>query len=145
VWLPVRAPFITVAAMSQLSPADRRFIEGRRLRTHVGLYVVPSALAGVLALWAALFTWWPIVFNIRHAWDVYYYQGSVIPPGAAISYAITVTMLVNALMLLLCVALVFAMLWARSERRYLRLLGKLDSAPSTSVVSPTQTPEQSRT
>lgn len=106
--------------MSSLTPADRRFLEGRRLRTHVGLYLLPAALGLVLLVWACLFWWWPLAINPMHA--AVSYEGVVVPKGTLTRYAITVTVLVNLVLLVLSVAVTYGILWARSERRYLRLL-----------------------
>lgn len=127
--------------MSQLSPADRRFLEQRRLRTHVGMYLLPAALGAIVALWVGLFAWWPIAVNSRHAWS--FFEGRMIPAGTVTTYAITVTVLVNVLLLVLCVALLIGILWARSERRYLKVLAQLERGASPEPAVTAQSPAQS--
>lgn len=106
-----------------LSEGDLRFIERRRGRMHMGLYVLPALLVVLLGVWIGLFSWWPLAINPMHA--AIYYEGMVIQKGTVTTYAITVAVLLNALLLICAVALTVSLLWARSERRYLRLLGRL--------------------
>lgn len=106
-----------------LSDADRRFLERRRERTHVGLYVLPLVLLGVVALWILLFVYWPLAINPLHA--AIHFEGQSVEKGTLTTYAITVTVLLNVLLLAVGFAVCFAVLWARSERRYLRLLARL--------------------
>jgi small-conductance mechanosensitive channel len=118
-----------------LSDADRRFLERRRERTHIGLYVLPIVLLVVIGLWIGLFVYWPLSVNPIHA--ATYYEGQLIEKGTVTTYAITVTVLLNALLIALGLAITFALLWARSERRYLRLLTRLAQPAS----APTKSPE----
>lgn len=106
--------------MANPSSNDRSFLDRRRAGTHVGRYLLPVLLALVFAGWVALFAWWPLAINPMHA--AVYYEGQLVPRGTVTTYAITVTVLLNALMLMLSVAVVFALLSARRERRYLKLL-----------------------
>ncbi len=106
-----------------LSEGDLRFIERRRGRTHMGLYVLPALLVVLLGVWIGLFSWWPLAINPMHA--AIYYEGMVIQKGTVTTYAITVAVLLNVLLLICAVALTVSLLWARSERRYLRLLARL--------------------
>jgi ABC-type spermidine/putrescine transport system permease subunit I len=106
-----------------LSERDRRFLERRRERTHVGLFVLPLVLLGFVALWVTLFIYWPLAINPMYA--AMHYEGQVVEKGTLTTYAITVTILLNVLLLAVSLAVCFAVLWARSERRYLRLLMRL--------------------
>jgi hypothetical protein len=110
-----------------LSDAERRFVERRRERTHIGLYVLPLVLVAVVAVWACLFVYWPLAINPMYA--AVYYEGQSIEKGTVTTYAITVTILLNILIVALSCAVGFAVLWARSERRYLRLLARLVQPP----------------
>jgi uncharacterized membrane protein len=123
---------ITFGAMT-LSDGDLRFLERRRGRTHVGLYVLPVFLVILLGGWIGLFSWWPLAINPIHA--ATYYEGSLIEKGTVTTYAITAAVLFNALLLVLSVAVTFGLLWARSERRYLKLLARLreGDAPAQGV------------
>ena len=109
-----------------LSDADRRFLERRRERTHVGLFVLPLVLLGFVALWVVLFIYWPLSINPFHA--AVHYEGQNVERGTLTTYAITVTILLNVLLMAVSLAVCFAVLWARSERRYLRLLARLVKA-----------------
>lgn len=102
-----------------LSEGDRRFLERRRERTHVGLFVLPLVLLGFVALWGVLFVYWPLAINPFYA--AVHYEGQ----RTLTTYAIIVTILLNVLLLAISLAVCFAVLWARSERRYLRLLARL--------------------
>jgi len=109
-----------------LSERDRRFVERRRDRLHVGLYVLPALLALLLGIWIGLFSWWPLAVNPMHA--AIYYEGMPIEKGTVTTYAITAAVMLNVLLLVLALALAFALLWARTERRYLKLLVRLRDA-----------------
>lgn len=106
-----------------LSDAERRFLERRRERIHIGLYLLPLALLGVIGVWIGLFVYWPLAVNPVHA--AVHHQGQAIEPGTITTYAVIVTVLLNALLFAIGLAVVFAVLWGRSERRYLRLLARL--------------------
>jgi hypothetical protein len=77
--------------------------------------------------------YWPLAVNPIHA--ATYYEGQLIEKGTVTTYAITVTVLLNALLIALGLAITFALLWARSERRYLRLLTRLAQPASVPVKS----------
>lgn len=93
------------------------------MRTHVGLFVLPAVLGCVLAIWVGLFAWWPLAINPMHA--AVYFEGVPIEKGTLTRYAIVLTVVVNLLLLAVGVAVVYGILWARSERRYLKLLASL--------------------
>lgn len=102
------------------SSADRGFVDRRRAGRYVGLYVLPVALVITVACWTALFTWWPLAVNPWHA--VGYFEGQVVEPGTATKYAMTAAVLLNLVLFTITVAIVLAIGWARTERRYLKLL-----------------------
>jgi hypothetical protein len=118
-----------------LSDGDMRFLERRRGRTHVGLYVLPAFLLFLLGLWVGLFYWWPLAINPIHA--AVHYEGSLVEKGTVTTYAIIGAVLLNALLLALALAVTFGMLWARTERRYLKLLTRQRAA----TAAPPQNPE----
>lgn len=89
----------------------------------MGLYVLPVFLIVLLGGWIGLFSWWPLAINPMHA--AIYYEGMVIEKGTVTTYAITAAVLLNALLLALAVAVTFGLLWARTERRYLKLLTRV--------------------
>jgi hypothetical protein len=116
-----------------LSDAERRFVERRRERTHIGLYVLPLVLLAMVGLWACLFVYWPLAINPMYA--AVYYEGQPIEKGTVTTYAITVTILLNILIVAVSCAVGFAVLWARSERRYLRLLARLVQPAKSEAIS----------
>ena len=61
--MPGLASFDTLVHMAQLSNSDRLFLEQRRARKHIGLYVFPALLALLVLVWGALFVWWPLAVN----------------------------------------------------------------------------------
>lgn len=96
------------------------------MRTHVGLFLLPVALGVIVSLWVGLFAWWPLAINPMHA--AVFYEGETIPKGTLTRYAIVTTGLVNLLLLAVSVAITYGILWARSERRYLKLLASAPEA-----------------
>jgi hypothetical protein len=116
--------------MDHPSSVDRSFLDRRRAGRHVGLYVLPTALAIIVACWVALFAWWPLAVNPWHA--VGYFEGQVVEPGTATKYAMTAAVLLNLLLLTVTVAIAIAIGWARTERRYLRLLALTPELPNSS-------------
>jgi hypothetical protein len=118
-----------------LSDAERRFLERRRERTHIGLFLLPLALLLLLAVWVGLFVYWPLAINPVHA--AVHYQGRTLEPSTITTYAVVVAVLLNVLLFAIGLAVLFAVLWARSERRYLRLLGRLVSQAKAAEVAPT--------
>jgi hypothetical protein len=92
----------------------------------------------LIGVWIGLFSWWPLAINPMHA--AIYYEGMVIEKGTVTTYAITVAVLLNALLLLLSAAVTLALLWARSERRYLKLLARLRDSDSAAPSSAPRLP-----
>jgi ABC-type Fe3+ transport system permease subunit len=115
--------------MQSASNADRLFLEHRRARRNTGLVVLPAVLAGLLALWVALFLLWPISVNPFTV--VGRIEQQLFEPGTLTMYAVTATVLMNVLFLLLAIGIALAMVWARTERRYLKLLEQRDRASET--------------
>lgn len=122
------------------SSADRSFIEQRRAGRYVGLYVLPAALVIVLGCWVALFAWWPLAVNPWFA--VGAFEGQVVEPGTVTKYAMSTAVLMNLLLFAISAALALAIGWARSERRYLRLLASVLERPA-SVATVTAKPPES--
>ena len=109
---------------------DHSFLAQRRAGRYVGLYVLPVALTIVAACWVALFAWWPLAVNPWFA--VGHFEGQIVEPGTATKYAMTAAVLMNLLMFAIATAIALGIGWARTERRYLRLL----AAASESTSSP---------
>jgi len=110
--------------MGQLSNSDRLFIEGRRGRKHIGLYVLPAVLVVLVLVWGALFVWWPLAVNPKAIWGAQEAGLLDCGSGSLTTYALSAAVLVNVMFVLLAASLVLGIAWARSERRYLRLLEK---------------------
>jgi hypothetical protein len=104
----------------QLGDAQRRFIQARAARRHIGLWVLPVVLAGLVAAWGLFFLYFPLAVN---PWTVIgRIEARTFEPGALTMYAITCTVLVNVLFAVLSAVLVLLIAFARHERRYLKLL-----------------------
>jgi hypothetical protein len=127
----------------QLGDAQRRFIEARATRRHIGLWVLPVGLAGVMAAWILFFVYFPLAVN---PWKVLgHIEAHDFEPGTMTMYAITCTVLVNVLFMLVCAILVASIAWASHERRYLRLLqAALKPAPSGPVPPRVESPDRPR-
>jgi hypothetical protein len=111
-----------------LGDAQRRFIENRAARRHIGLWVLPVALAGLVSAWGLFFVYFPLAVN---PWTVLgHIEAHDFEPGTLTGYAITCTVLVNALFAVFCALLVLSIAWARHERRYLKLLESAARAPA---------------
>jgi len=110
--------------MAQLSNSDRLFIEARRTRKHVGLYILPAMLVGLVLVWGALFVLWPMAVNPKAIWGAQESGILTCGSGNLSTYATSAAVLVNVAFALLSATLVLGIVWARSERRYLRLLEK---------------------
>ncbi len=110
--------------MAQLSNSDRLFVEHRRTRKHIGLYVFPAVLVVLVLIWGALFVWWPLAVNPKAVLGAAETREIDCGTGALSTYAVSATVLVNVVFILLLVIFVLGIAWARSERRYLRLVEK---------------------
>lgn len=111
--------------MAQLSNPERVFLERRRARRHVGLYVLPALLVVLVLIWGALFVWWPMAVNPKAIWGAQETGTLQCGSGNLSTYATSAAVLVNALFALLAATFVLGIAWARSERRYLKLLDRL--------------------
>jgi hypothetical protein len=126
--------------MANPSSADRSFLEQRRAGRYVGLYVLPVGLTIVLTCWIALFAWWPLAVNPWYA--VGAFEGQVVEPGTVTKYAMSAAVLMNLLLFAITTALALGIGWARTERRYLRLLaavGASSKSPESPPASPAET------
>lgn len=106
--------------MSPLTDADRRFLEQRALRRTFGLYALPALLVSLVLAWSAFYLWLPLSINPLHALG--YYEGRLVERGTLTTYAMMSALLMNVLFALLAATLVLSIVWARRERRYLKLL-----------------------
>lgn len=116
--------------MAQLSESDQRFLAQRRARKHTGLLVVTGVLALVICVWIALFFWWPMSVNPKAIWGAQEREELVCGSGNLTSYAVGAAVLANVAFTLLCVALVTRIAWARSERRYIKMIDKAMLEPA---------------
>jgi len=111
--------------MPALTNPERLFIERRRARKHVGLYVLPALLAVLVLIWGGLFVWWPMAVNPKAIWGAQEMGLLQCGSGNLSTYATSAAVLVNALFGLLGATFVLGIAWGRSERRYLKLLERL--------------------
>lgn len=116
--------------MAQLSESDRLFLAQRRERKHIGLFVVPGVLVLLVLIWAGLFLWWPTSVNPKAIWAAQERDELVCGSGNLSTYAVGAAILVNAAFMLLSAMLVLCISWARSERRYLKMIDKATLEPA---------------
>lgn len=111
--------------MPSLTDSDRLFVEQRRSRKHVGLYVLPAFLVLLGVAWVGLFLWWPLSINPNAVLGAAEMGIISCGSGALSRYALSATVLVNVLLLLLAVSCVVGIARAGRERRYLRMIDRL--------------------
>lgn len=111
--------------MPSLTDSDRLFVEQRRSRKHVGLYVLPALLVLLGVLWAALFAYWPLAVNPKAISGAVELQTITCGQGSLTWYAQTATVLVNVLLFVLAVVVLVGIARAGRERRYLRMIDRL--------------------
>lgn len=100
--------------------SDRRFIESRTERRKFGLIVLPSLLVLIVVAWGLFFAFLPLTVN---PWYVLgRIESNTLQPGTLTMYAMTATALVNVIFALLVAFVIVTMVWAKHERRYLKLL-----------------------
>jgi hypothetical protein len=109
-----------------LTQQERLFVDHRRSRRHIGLYILPIFLLVVLAAWAGLFVLWPTAVNPKAVWGAIEGGSIICGSGTLSSYATTATVLANVVFVLVASTLVLRMAWSSHERRYLRLIEKLE-------------------
>ena len=102
-----------------LGEVDRRFLAYRRERSKFGLWALPTGLGCLVAVWVGIWAYLPLAIN---PWTVIgKNEAHEFEPGDLTFYAIMFTLLMNVAFLLVSAFMVFAMLWLRRERRYLRI------------------------
>jgi len=116
-----------------LTPPDRFFLEQRRARRKFGLYVLPLILLALIAVWIGLFIWWPLALNPKAVWGAQETGELNCGSGTLSTYATAATVLTNFAFALVGAIIVLRIAWSSSERRYLRLVEKLELELSTHV------------
>ena len=116
-----------------LTTPERLFVEQRRARKTFGLYILPVALLVLVAAWGAMFVWWPLAVNPKAVWGAAESGEISCGSGTLSTYATGATVLANAMFALLGAIIVLRIAWASSERRYLRLIEKLEQEITTHV------------
>ncbi|MFT3925408.1 MAG: hypothetical protein QM778_22915 [Myxococcales bacterium] len=106
--------------MTQAPHSDHQFLERRKARKSVGLYILPAALVALVLAWGGMFVFWPLAVNPFTV--VGQIEQRTFEPGALTMYAVTATVLMNVVIALVAAGLVLGIVWARHERRYQRLL-----------------------
>jgi hypothetical protein len=114
-----------LSLMTLLSDSDRLFVDERRARRRTGLYVLPALLVLLGLIWAALFLWWPLAINPNAVLGAAEMGIISCGSGALSRYALSATVLVNVLLLLLAIFCAIAIARAGRERRYLRIIDRL--------------------
>jgi hypothetical protein len=110
--------------MASLPDSDRLFVDERRARKRTGLLLMPALLVLIGLIWAALFLWWPLAINpnaVLGMGETSQLCGS----GVLTRYALTATVLVNGVLLLLAAFCVVGIARAGRERRYLRIIDRM--------------------
>jgi hypothetical protein len=128
-YLPAVRTFDTLMCMTALSESDRLFVERRRARKHVGLFLMPVLLVVLLAVWASLFVMWPLAVNPKAIWGAQESGVLTCGSGNLSTYATSAAVLVNVAFALLSGMLLLRIGWSRHERRLLRLIDKATLAP----------------
>ncbi len=119
-----------------LTQQERLFVDHRRSQRSFGLYILPIVLLIVLSIWAGLFFLWPTAVNPKAVWGAIEAGAIICGSGTLSSYATTATVLANVVILLVAVIVGLRMVWSSNERRYLRLIEKLEK-DATALPGPT--------
>lgn len=109
-----------------LTTPERLFVEQRRSRKTFDLYILPVVLLVLVAAWGAMFVWWPLAVNPKAVWGAAESGEISCGSGTLSTYATGATVLANALFALLGAIVVLRIAWASTERRYLRVIEKLE-------------------
>lgn len=127
--------------MPTLTDKDRLFVEQRRARRHIGLYVLPGLIVLLGLVWAALFLWWPLAVNPMAVVGATEMGTLNCGTGALSTYAVSATVLVNALLLLFALVAVAGIALYGRERHYLRIIDKLGR---DQALAPPRVPAEAR-
>lgn len=103
----------------------------------------------VLSAWVGLFFLWPTAVNPKAVWGAVEAGTIICGSGTLSGYATTATVLANVAFVLIAATLILRMAWASSERRYLRLIEKLEREvpvlpsppPSVATAAPVARPQ----
>jgi ABC-type sulfate transport system permease component len=122
-----------------LNQPERLFVESRRARRSYGLYILPIILLVLIAVWGALFVWWPLAVNPKAVWGAQESGELNCGSGTLSTYATGATVLANVVFALLGAIVVLRIAFSSSERRYLKLIDKLEkeqALPAATAASP---------
>ena len=117
-----------------LTQPERLFVDHRRARRNHGLYVLPVILLALLAIWGALFFWWPLALNPKAVWGAQETGDLNCGSGTLSTYATGATVLANVVFALLVAIVVLRIAFSRAERRYLKLIAKLEKEQTLAVL-----------
>jgi len=121
-------------AVVPLTQPERLFVEQRRARRNYGLYVLPIILLALRAIWVGLFLWWPLALNPKAVWGAQETGDLNCGSGTLSTYATGATVLANVVFALLVAIVVLRIAFSRAERRYLRLIAKLEKEQTLAVL-----------
>jgi small-conductance mechanosensitive channel len=125
------------AAGVPLTHQERLFVDHRRSRKHIGLYVLPLILLTIVGVWIGMFMLWPVAVNPKALMGATAMGTIKCEDGSLSTYAAAASILTNVVFLLLAATVVLRISWSSSERRYLRLIEKLEKdAPPVSAPTP---------
>jgi hypothetical protein len=124
--------------MTALSDADRLFVEQRRSKKNVGLYLMPILLIVLVAAWGGLFVLWPLAVNPITIWNAP--NTNALKPENLSIYAMIAAVLVNLVFVLIAILVLMRISWSRAERRYLRLLDRALVEPASTGTALTDQP-----
>lgn len=101
------------------------------------MFVLPIVLLVVLAVWGGLFVLWPEAVNPKALVGATAVGAINCQDGSLSTYAAGASVLANVVFLLLAATVVLRIAWSGSERKYLRLIEKLekDAPPAPPAVA----------
>ena len=113
--------------MTLLDPSEDRFLTERKSRQRFGLYAFPAAIVLVCLVWVGLFSFVPLLVN---PFDVLgRLERQTLAPGTLTVFAVVGVLAMNAVFLLMVALSAIGIAIARRERRYLKLIDKLQTPP----------------
>lgn len=115
--------------MTPFDAADDRFLTERRARQRFGLFAFPAAIVLLVLVWIGLFSFVPLLVN---PFDVLgKLETQTLAPGTLTVFAVVGVLAMNAVFLLMIALSVVGIVIARRERKYLKLVEKLQHAPTS--------------
>lgn len=114
--------------MTALDPSEDRFISERKTRERFGLFVFPAAIVFVCLVWAALFSFVPMLVNPFEV--ISKLETQTLAPGTLTMFVVVGALAMNVVFLLMVALSVLGIVIARRERRYLKMIDRLRTTPA---------------